>query len=159
MAQHMVAMKAHMRQQLHSPLRTQVSPSQPSLIREGAKNFNIEGQKPLIETRLESLTKSLKRYIQPETKDESIEPKGRRTLKNNISFECQPTYWSNTNLTPSDQDSSGRNSPVKLVVAPPEIKYLIRKRELEADDKRPFKPFASFNKPVTFFELTRNSLS
>ena len=48
---------------------------------------------------------------------------------------------------------------MKLVVSPPEINYLIRKREQELDDKRPFKPFASFNKPVTFYDLTRNSLS
>lgn len=139
-------------------MRTQVSPSQPSLIKEVKTRFNIEGQKPLIETRLESLTKSLKRYIQPETRDEGNDPKGRRTLKN-VSFECQPAYWSNINLSSSGEESSGRNSPAKLLVAPPEIKYQIRKREYEMDDKRPFKPFASFNKPVTFFELTRNSLS
>ena len=31
--------------------------------------FKIKGQKPLLETRLESLTNSLKRCIQPEMKD------------------------------------------------------------------------------------------
>ena len=80
----------------------------------------------MIETRLESLTNSLKRCIHSDKKDEANDPKGRRTLTS-VSFECQPAYWSN--LTPGDQDSSERNSKVKIVVQPPEIKYLIRKHE------------------------------
>jgi len=90
-------------------------------------------------------------------KDESLETKTRKKFKQ---IENGPTGWSNINLSSSDLDSSKSGRSSKGKVRPvPEIKYLIRKREYELEDKRPFKPFASFNKPVTFFELNRNSLS
>ena len=37
------------------------------------------------------------------------------------------------------------------------MSYFKEKRDENSEDKRPFKPFANFNKPVTLFQMKKYS--
>jgi hypothetical protein len=71
-----------------------------------------------------------------------------------------PTEWSHAKPSEnSDLEShrSMRSSQLRTSI-PAELQFKKKDDVHPAEDKRPFKPFANFNKPVTLYEMSRISI-
>lgn len=65
-----------------------------------------------------------------------------------------PTEWShNKPSEASDIDSHRSYKSSEMNPIPADLGFM--RKEENSVDKRPFKPFANFNKPVTLYEMSR----
>ncbi|TNV80377.1 hypothetical protein FGO68_gene17703 [Halteria grandinella] len=123
----------------------QQSPSHKAVQKGKFKNLGIQGSNPLQETKAQHYKKQLSKII---VSDSQVSQKEKVVID----------PWSHVKPSEASDIDSHQSFRSSQMNQPVIVEMGFTRREEPKIDKRPFKPFANFNKPVTLYEMSRVSI-